>query len=207
MTIKKATCPLCCVNSSDILLHLIMSWAIYFPQRLKLTDEQFSIINLFLGINVSWTKISRKENISYFTRVYTCIPKYQTWTTRVGQTGLYGYTEGNMSIMLRQFERYFIALNYVMSCVTHRKKQTTLHNYIMCAMHNIEYTNEGMNEWLFISSIGMNIYKAKSNIKTKQHIYITAIIINKIYILINRSIQILLNKNNIHKMYIVTFTT
>jgi hypothetical protein len=25
MAIKKATCPLCCVNSSDILLHLIMS--------------------------------------------------------------------------------------------------------------------------------------------------------------------------------------
>jgi hypothetical protein len=36
--------------------------------------------------------------------------------------------EGNLSIMLRQFERYFIALNYVMSCVTDRKKQTTLHN-------------------------------------------------------------------------------
>jgi hypothetical protein len=48
--------------------------------------------------------------------------------------------------------------------------------YIMCVMHNIEYINEWMNEWmnewLFISSIGMKIYKAKSNIKTKQHIYI-----------------------------------
>jgi hypothetical protein len=33
--------------------------------------------------------------------------------------------------------------------------------------------NEWMNEWLFISSIGMKIYKTKSNIKAKQHIYIT----------------------------------
>ena len=30
-----------------------------------------------------------------------------------------------------------------------------------------------MNEWLFISSIGMKIYKAKYNIKRKQHIYLT----------------------------------
>jgi hypothetical protein len=29
-----------------------------------------------------------------------------------------------------------------------------------------------LNEWLFISSIGMKIYKKESNIKTKQHIYI-----------------------------------
>lgn len=36
MAIKKATCPLCCVNSSDILLHLIMSCHALLTERSKL---------------------------------------------------------------------------------------------------------------------------------------------------------------------------
>jgi hypothetical protein len=36
MAIKKATCPLCCVNSSDILLHLIMSCHALLTERNKL---------------------------------------------------------------------------------------------------------------------------------------------------------------------------
>jgi hypothetical protein len=49
--------------------------------------------------------------------------------------------------MVRQFERYCIALNYVMSCVTDRKKQTTLQNCWCTSSSNISWHFQPWREW------------------------------------------------------------
>ena len=49
--------------------------------------------------------------------------------------------------------------------------KVNFHQFRYCTIY--QDLSVWMNEWLFISSKGMKIYKAKSNIKTKQHIYIT----------------------------------
>jgi hypothetical protein len=45
MAIKKATCPLCCVNSSDILLHLIVSCHALLTERNKL---HYTIVDVLI---------------------------------------------------------------------------------------------------------------------------------------------------------------
>ena len=52
MAIKKATCPLCCVNSSDILLHLIMSCHALLTERNELHYKIVDVLPVQTSVDI-----------------------------------------------------------------------------------------------------------------------------------------------------------